>query len=264
MKPIIRWTCWQRRWSTFWWSFGTFLMIFISMIFYPSFRDQAAELQKTFDQLPPAAVQLFGGSSDFFSPVGFLNSQIFFVTLPVLLAVLAIGLATSLIGKEEDSGTLETLLARPISRARLLAAKALAGTAILTFISFIAIATTVITCKIVSLDLPLTDIALAGLTCYLLSLCTGALVFLLAATGRGRNMSLGVGAFIAFGGYIISSLAGTVHWLKTPASVFPFNYYDPEAVLRQTYHWSNLIYFFAVIFACGLLAWISFRRRDLG
>jgi ABC-2 type transport system permease protein len=234
------------------------------MIFYPTFKDQAAELQKTFQQLPDAAVQLFGGSTDFFSPVGFLNSQIFFITLPVLLAVLAIGLGTSLLGKEEDSATLETLLARPVSRSRLLAAKALAGLFILTIVSLIALLTTVVTAKIVKLELPVIDIALATIACYLLSLATGAIAFLITATGRARNLSLGISAFVAFGGYIISSLSGTVHWLQAPAKAFPFHYYNPEAILRQTFDWLHLLFFFIVIAVCGLLAWIVFRRRDIG
>lgn len=264
MMPIIKWTLWQRRVSTAWWSAGAFALIFFSMIFYPSFKDQAGELQKTFEQLPDAAVQLFGGSTDFFSPVGFMNSQIFFITLPILLAALAINLGASLIGREENDSTLETLLARPVSRGKLLAAKAVAGGLILTAVSLVCLATIVITAKIVGLEISTGLLALATISCYLLSLTTGAITFLVAATGRARHMSIGVGAFVAFGGYIMASLAGTVDWLKYPAKVFPFNYYGSEAILNQVYDWANLLFFAAVTAACGLLAWLSFRRRDIG
>ncbi|MBI2368924.1 MAG: MFS transporter [Deltaproteobacteria bacterium] len=47
--------------------------------------------------------------------------------LPLLLSVLTIGLGSRLLAKEESEGTLELLLARPVSRAKLLAAKAMAG-----------------------------------------------------------------------------------------------------------------------------------------
>jgi ABC-type transport system involved in multi-copper enzyme maturation permease subunit len=99
---------------------GVSIFIFINMIFYPTFKDQAAELQKSFESLPDAALQLFGGSSDFFSPVGFLNSQIFFLMLPLLLGILAISLGSSLLAAEERDSTIESLMARPISRTHLL------------------------------------------------------------------------------------------------------------------------------------------------
>lgn len=264
MKPIIRWTIWQRRLSIVWWSVGIISLLFITMIFYPSFHDQAKELEKTFDQLPDAALQLFGGSADFFSPVGFMNSQIFFITLPIVLGILAISLGNSLIGREEQDGTLETLLAHPVTRTRALLAKATAGILVLTIITIISLITIVATGKAVDLAIPATSLTLATLDCGLLALSLGAIAFLLTTTGRARAASLGITAFIGLGGYVISSLAGTVEWLKVPAKVFPFHYYDPESILRGHYSLGNTVFFICLTLACGLLAWLSFRRRDIG
>lgn len=263
MKPIIRWTTWQRRWSTMWWSISIFAFIFINMIFYPSFKDQAEQLEKTFESLPPAAVQLFGGSTDFFSPIGFLNSQIFFLMLPLLLGILAIGLGSSLIAREEQDKTIELLLARPISRSRLLMSKALAGTAVLAVVTIVGLITTVLISRLVDLDVPSSTIALATLNCFLLALSFGALAFLLTTVGRARGASLGIAALIAIGGYLVSSLSGTVDWLKIPAKAFPFHYYQSEAILRETYNWNNAIFFGAIILLCGVFSWLSFRRRDI-
>lgn len=263
MRPIIRWTLRQRRWSIFWWSVGVFAFIFITMVFYPSFRDSGAALEKSLENLPKAAVQLFGGSTNFFSPVGYLNSQIFFLLLPILLSILAIILGSSLIASEEKDGTLATLLARPVSRGRLLLGKIIAGSIILAIVSAVALITVVACAKIFDLDVASTSIAAAAFNCFLLAYATGAITFLLAATGRARNAAVGIGAFVGFGGYIISSLAGTVHWLRGPAKIFPFNYFQSEAILRGTYHWVSCLFFVAVILACGVLAYTAFRRRDL-
>lgn len=263
MKAVIRWTLWQRRISTLWWSFGVFAMIFINMIFYPSFKNDAEELQKTFDQLPDAAVQLFGGSTDFFSPVGFLNSQLYFIVLPLLLAILAIGLGNSLLGREEQDGSIESLLSRPISRSKLLAAKAIAGFTILTLVSFVGLVTTLVTARLVDLDVPASNIALASLVCTLFALSLGAIAFLFTASGRARSASLGITAFIGLGGYIISSLAGTVEWLRHPAKLFPFHYYDSESILRGSFDWGGTAFFIILTAACAIVAWIGFRRRDI-
>lgn len=264
MRPIIRWTLWQRRWSTMWWSIGVLGFILLNMVFYPTFKNQAEELTKSFASIPKAALQLFGGSSDFFSPVGFLNSQIFFLMLPLLLTILAVSLGSSLIAREEQDGTLETLLARPLSRGRVMAGRVIAGTLELLFVSGVALVTVVAASRIFGVDVPSSRIAQASVNSLLLAYCTGAIAFLLAATGRARAAAIGVASLVGFGGYIISSLSGTVHWLKTPSRIFPFDYFQSEAILRGTYHWINALFFIAVIAACGVLSYAVFRRRDLG
>lgn len=263
MNPIVKWTVWQRRWSIFWWSIGISFFMFINMIFYPTFKDQAAELQKTFDSLPDSALQLFGGSSDFFSPVGFLNSQIFFIMLPLLLGILAISLGSSLIAREEQDHTIEALLARPISRTKLLFTKAGAGLSILSIVTLVTLIVTIGISKIVSIDVPTVNIIAATFACYVLAVSFGAIAFVLTSFGRARGLSLGVATVLALGGYIISSLAGTVDWLKAPSYVFPFHYYKSEDILRGHFDWVNIVILVAITVACGIISWVAFRRRDL-
>lgn len=263
MKDIIRWTLWQRRWSTMWWSFSVAAFIFINMIFYPTFKDQAAELQKSFESMPEAALQLVGGSADFFSPVGFLNSQVFFLMLPMLLGILAIGLGSSLLAREEQDRTIEMLLSRPISRSKLLLGKALAGLTVLAIVASSGLVTTVVAAKVVDLEVSTGNIVLATIACLLLTLTFGAVAFALTATGRARGASLGIASGVAIGGYLVSSLSGTVTWLKGPSKVFPFHYFESEAILRGTFDWLNILYFVGLIALLGFLSWLSFRRRDL-
>lgn len=263
MNAVIKWTIWMRRWSTMWWSVAVAGFIFVNMVFYPTFKDQAAELEKSFADLPDAALQLFGGSADFFSPVGFLNSQIFFLMLPLMLTILAISLGSSLIAREEQDKTLELLLARSISRGRLLGAKALAGTLILSAVALAGIIVTIICAKIFGVDVGTVSILVAGLSCWLLALSTGAIAYLLTSTGRARSAALGIAALVGIGGYLISSLAGTVDWLKVPAKLFPFHYYQPEAILNGIYDWVYLLFPVAVIALCAVGAHLAFRRRDI-
>jgi ABC-2 type transport system permease protein len=265
MRAIVKWTLWQRRWSSVWWAVGIASFIFITLVFYPSFKDAGNQLQQSFENLPKAALGLFGGSADFFSPVGYLNSQIFFLMLPLLLTMLSVSLGASLIAREEQDLTIELLLARPIARGKLLLAKLTAGTIILAGVSLVALITVVLCARLFGLDgIPSSAIALASLNCFLLAYCTGAIAWLLAATGRARGAAIGVAALIAFGGYLIVSLSGTVEWLKGPSKAFPFAYFQSEAILRQTYNWMNALFFVAVIAVCGILSYFAFRRRDIG
>jgi ABC-2 type transport system permease protein len=262
MLPIIRWTFWQRRWSIFWWSIGVSALVFFTMVFYPTIRDQADQLNKSLS-LGSSTEALFGGT-DFFSPLGYLNSQLVYFTLPLLLSILAIGLGTSLIGREESSGTIESLLARPISRSRLLLAKALTGVGITFVITTVAGLVTVLMCRIVNLGVPLGNVTAAFFACFMLVLCFGSLAFLLTATGRGRAAALGISVVYAIGGYLVGSLTASVDWLKYPAVAFPYHYYRTADILAGTFAWSSILFFLLFTLACGAVAWLSFRRRDIG
>ncbi len=265
MKPIIRWTLWQRRWSIFWWALGITAFILINMVFYPTFRDQAGQLEKTFANLPESTRALFSDTGEFFSPVGYLSSQIFYLLLPLLLGILAIAAGTSLLGREEREGTLELLLARPISRSRLIAAKATVGILIVIFIGLVGTLITMLMAKIVHVAVPLPNILLAGAASTALAVSFGAIAFMITTLGRGaRAASIGASALIAIGGYILVSLAGTVSWLRWPARAFPFNYYHSAEILEGSYKWVNMLFIAGVIVGCGIISWLAFRQRDIG
>ncbi len=263
MFAIAKWTLWQRRWSTMWWSVGVAFFIFINMALYPSFKDQAGELQKSFENLPDTAVQLFGGSTDFFSPVGFLNSQIFFIMMPLLLGILAIGLGSSILAREEQDHTIESLLARPVSRARLLAGKTMAAVAIVTIVTLISLALTIFTAIAVDIDIAIVRLTEVTFVCWLLALSFGVVALLLTSFGKVRSASMGVASVFALGGYIVSSLAGTIDWLEIPSKIFPFHYYQSEAILRGTYEWRNIIFFLVVLGIGYVIAWRIFSKRDI-
>jgi hypothetical protein len=65
----------------------------------------------------------------------------------------------------------------------------------------------------------------------------GALAFLLTATGRGRAAALGIAVVYGFGGYLVSSLASSVEWLKHPALLFPYHYYRTADILAGKFDW---------------------------
>ncbi len=263
MFSIFKWTLWQRRWSMLWWCIGIASLVILTLAFYPTIHNQAAQLNKSFGSLNSSTLALFGGT-DFFSPVGYLNSQLIYLMLPLLLIILGVGLGSSLIGREEAEGTIESLLARPVSRSHLLLAKALAGAFILFTVTGIGSIVIIVLAKAVNIGIPLSNIAAACFACFMLVLTFSAVSFLLAATGRGRGAALGITAVYALGGYIIGSLAKTVHWLQKPSLIFPYHYYQSADILRGTIHWSSIVFFGVFTVACMILAWLSFRQRDLG
>ncbi|CAN5329226.1 hypothetical protein BH09PAT4_BH09PAT4_06590 [soil metagenome] len=262
MFSVIKWTLWQRRWVMLWWSIGIISLIVMTLAFYPTVHNQATELEKSFSSFSDSTLALFGGT-DFFSPVGYLNSQLIYLMLPLLLIILGVGLGSSLIGREESENTIESLLARPISRSQLLVAKAIAGLLVLFVVTLVGALATIGMAQAVSLGIPLLYIVAACFACFMLVVTFSSVSFLLASTGRGRAAALGIATVYAIGGYIIGSLAGTVHWLDKPSYVFPYHYYRSADILHGTFSWSSIAFFTLFSFGCGIIAWVSFRRRDL-
>lgn len=264
MLPIAGWTLKIRKWSTLWWVIGVSAFIFVTLIFYPTIRNQTGQLDQSFNNLPQSAKSLFTDTQDLFSPIGYLSSQVFYLMLPMLLAVLSIGLGSSLIAKEESDGTIELLLSRPISRGRLVAGKGIAGLVITAVVGLAATSAVILMCWAINMNVGLVNVLITGIYATVLAMLFGSIAFWVASLGRlGRGASIGVAALIALGGYIISSLVSMVSWLKWPAKVSPTHYYRPGEMLAGQYEWKPLAVFVVIILAFGLLAWLSFRRRDL-
>ncbi len=103
-----------------WWSLGLVAMTALMVAVYPSVRDNP-ELNKMVDDYPDAFKAFFGlgENVDYTSAVGYLNSELFSFMVPLLLLIAAIGAGARATAGEEERGTLDLLLANPISRRRL-------------------------------------------------------------------------------------------------------------------------------------------------
>jgi len=262
---ITKWTLHQRRSSTIWWSVGIAAYIALVMAFYPTIHDQTVQLNKSFNDIPASAKALFTDTQDLFSPVGYLSSQLFYLMLPLLLSVLAIGLGSSLLAKEEEAGTMELLLSRPVSRRSVVGQKAVAGAAILTIVGLISLLSTWLFCKWAKVDVGITEIGVATLYSLALAAVFGVIALLVASLGRlGRLASIGVAAMLGLVSYVVASLSSVVSWLEWPAKVLPNHYYHPGDMLNGRYEWWPLLGFGIFVLACGALAAWAFSDRDIG
>lgn len=264
MKPIIRWSLWDRRWSVFSWSLGTSIYIAINILVYSSISGQAAALNKALDNLPVGARSLFSDSADLLSPTGYLSSKLYYLILPLLFTILAINLSSHLLSREEQDKTLELLLSRPVSRSKLLASKMFSGLVVIIAVGLVSLVATIICIKASSYDVSVDRIVLAQAVTVLLGLVFGSISWLLVGLGKfGRRASVGIASFIALGSYLFSSLEGIASWLEWPAKLLPFHYFQPTAVLNGTYNWWNAFGLAVAAIIITSLAFIAFNRRDI-
>lgn len=264
MIPIIRWTLRERRWTVLWWIVGIGAYIALNLLVYGTVRANAEQLNQALQQLPATMKSLLGGSNDFVSPIGYLNSKLYYMFIPLLFSFLSISLGSSLLAREEQQRTIELLLARPISRGKLLLAKAMAGLGIILFIGLSTLLITLACAKAGGLDTSLANIAHVHMLSLLYSIIFGSFAFMLAAMGYGaRSASFGLAASLALAGYIINSLKDTASWLEWVSRALPYHYYRPAEILRGQQATAEAIGFIVLMLIFGAIAWLAFRRRDI-
>lgn len=266
MNALIKWELRQRRTAILWWSLGTIGLIAMLLLIYPSIHDQAAQLNKALEQLPDSlkALKTGGTNIDITSPIGYLHSQIFYITLPLVWIILTVTRGSALLGKEEESKTLELLLARPISRGKLLTAKALSGIVELLIVSIAALAGLLLFTKVVGLDISAGALAITTAYTALFCLSFGMISFTLTAIGRlTKRASTAIAVAVAFGGYMVASLSSVSHYLTNITKIVPYNYFSPENILAGHYSTGLTYYLVGVTLFALLGSYFGFRRRDI-
>ena len=264
MFNVIRWELARRKMFTFWWSIGVSGLLAMTVLSYLAIKNQAQDLNQAFGSLSSSAGSFFGGS-DLFSPVGYLSSQVYYITLPMLLIIMVLSLVSSLMSKDENDNTVELALSRPISRSSLMGSKALTALIIMSIVGLISYAVTAISVSIAGIDISAGNLAITHFLSFAFAVSFGAIAFGMTAISRLTRKFAGVVAIIlSFGGYIISSLSGFVDGLKPIAKAMPFHYYDTVAMLGGTIDKGLIIYLVGCFALVGFASWFGYSRRDIG
>jgi ABC-2 type transport system permease protein len=251
----------DRRVSLAWWAVGLLLFILMQIAFYPSMKDNQGI--RDYMESAPEAVVAFTGTTDISSPVGYLNSQFFFLMFPILLTILAIGIGSDALAGEEGRGTLDLLLSAPLTRTRVLLEKYAMLVLAVALEALALYAVTALSALAVGMDLDFFKLAQATFSLLLLALGFGALALLLGAATGSKGLAIGITAALGLGAYVLNSLALVVEGLKPWRRLSPVYYYggnDPLANGLKGSHVLVLLAFIAVLLAGSVLL---FRRRDL-
>ena len=241
----------QRR-SFLWWSIGLVALTSLTVAFYPAFRD-SMEFDEIFDQMPEALGRIFaGGFTDFTSPEGFLNSQLFVLVVPIMFVIFAV-----------LAGTLSLLLTSPMRRWRVVVQKfgaVATATFALAFLLWVSLAVGAVA---VDLDVSALRLAAASLSTALLGVAFGAFALALGCITGARGVSAGATSAVAMAAYFLNALAPLSDALAPLQKLSPFYYFigaDPLTNGLSVLHAVVLL----GLTAAGLgVALLTFERRDV-
>ena len=212
--------------------------------------------------VPTSVANLLGGA-DYGTITGWFRSEIAVVYGPLVIAALAITAAAATTAGEEEDRILALVLAHPIRRSSLLAAKA-AGVAAIVLI----VALAVWIGLIVGVALGGGGISLAHITALTLhlgffGLAAGAVALAIGAGTGSRPLANGVAAGVVVFGWLVNSFAplvGAIAWLRYLSL---FHYYAGHDPLTRGVGLSGLAVLGLVTIVLTAAAVVAFERRDL-
>lgn len=248
--------------ATLWWMFGLALYVAVTWAFYPTVRDNP-EIAGFVNRLPEAVRQAFG-AEDLLSPGGYAWARMFSLLLPVTLVIYGIRAGTRAIAGDEEQGRLELVLAQPVTRAELLAARtlSLAGNLMLLGLTIFLVA--VLGARLVSAELDVVRLLLATAQVVLLAWVLGALA-LAVGTATGRpGLASGLAFAVTLGAYLVHTLSPQVEALRDWRVVSPFWYAIGESPFRGEVDVSGVVVLLVAGVVVVLLSAPAFFRRDMG
>lgn len=252
--------------STVWWALGMVALVGFTVAFYPSVQGDAS-FDQVFDDLPDAVRALVGAQEGvpLTSPPGYLHGRLFSVMVPVLLVTLGIGLGARAIGGSEADGTLELVVAHPVTRSRVVAERFGAVVTVLATVSATLTVTLLALAPLVGLldGVTVGRLLAANGAAFCLALLHTAVAFAVGcATGRSAP-SVAVATSAAAGGYLLQSLAAITGGSPVVQALSPWHWYLDRNILVDGIPAVAVVGPLALAALLFTAAVWMFNRRDL-
>lgn len=242
------------------WGVGLGLYCAAMLAIFPTVRGNES-IAKLLDAYPQAVRSMFS-LADYTTGPGFLRGELFSLAGPLLLVILAVLWGSDTIAGEEERGTIDLLLANPISRSRVVVEKWAALVAGVALVSSVFVLVLGACGPLVDLHVPLVDLLATVVSAALLAVLFGTVSLAVAsATGR-RGLARGTSAGLVVAAYLVSSLASLVGWLRPVQPLSPWYHAIGVDPLSGGFSWHALVLVGLVLVLLSL-AVVTFERRDL-
>jgi ABC-2 type transport system permease protein len=259
LRTIFGKTVFEKRWTILWWCVAALGSVAMVSLLFPAIRDTMGEMMGAV----PAGMENWFGSAEIWQTFAGFAGQEIFGQMAILMIIMAIMFGANFLAGEEGSGTLLTVLAKPVRRGRVFWQKYLGFVAVLVLAAVAFYVGAVLGGWILGEAVPYLEFLQSTLMVFLLSLTLGTLAFSLGAiTGRSGVAGLIVG-FYAFVAYFLSSLSTITEIVDKISYASLFRYVDAPGVLASDLNAGNIWIFVAVIAVSLAAALPIFGRRDL-
>jgi ABC-2 type transport system permease protein len=243
---------------------ATFVWMYVA--FYPSIAKESETLKEAFKAYPQELFQAFNIEIETFisSFEGFIAAEHFSIIWPIVLAILIISYASASIAGEIDKGTIDLLLAQPISRLKIFLAKYFSGLFLITTFILLSNFSVVPFALLHNVDLRIQNYLTISVLGFFFALAILGICILVSSfsSSRGRPAAVTGGVLIVmYALNIFSTFQESVEFLKYASF---FHYFDYKtAVVDNQINLLNLLVLSTVGVVTAVIAAIIFIKRDI-
>ena len=256
---------WERRRSTLLWTLGMVFLAAVTVSFFPTIRNDSESFQEMFESMPEGVLSIFGidDTTLQITPSGFVNTRLYSGIGAVALAVFGLGLGTSAIVGEEERGTLNLLLAQPISRTRVVLEKFAASVLTTAVVGSGVLLTLVVFNPIVDLEFAFLNMVAANVGLVLMSLVFCAFALMVGALTGDRGKTSGLSAALVVLAFFVNGLAPLVESIAWTRQLSPFYWLQGPNRLSEGFNARYSSVMVLVILAQVMIAVWGLNRRDI-
>ena len=231
--------------------------------FYDTISAQKEQYMKIIDNFPKEMLVIFGSTNamQMFTPSGYLNLE-YFSYMSIIIGIFAILAGSGMMAGDEESGTMDLVLAYPVSRRSLFLGRALAfllATICILGANWVGF---LIGIPGTALNLSAVEIARPFISLFGVMMLFGALSVVLSMLLPSRRMAAMTCGIIMVASFFITALARLDSRLGQIATFSPLNYYQGGlAIDGLKWGWVAGLLGFSLLFL--LIAWWRFERRDI-
>jgi ABC-2 type transport system permease protein len=261
MFTVIRYSLRSSRGAVIGWGIGlAVLAIMMGSLF--DMIASSGDLMEAYVEALPEIAELFDfGAMN--TPIGWLDVE-YFSFVPLIIGLFATGVGASLLARDEEGGTLDLILAHPVSRTGLFWGRFLASTLVIIILLLISWASLLLSMTwsenftIPAFDLLLPFVSLFGILMFFMTL---ALLFSMLLPAR--SMASMIAGMLVVASFFITLLSGVVEELERAADFSPLTYLETATAIENGLNLTWFGVFIAIALVLALLSWLLFQRRDV-
>lgn len=267
MLALIWRTIKNRKNSLIAYSIGAVIFMWMFVLIYPLFAESQVDFDKLLQAYPPEIFDAFGMDLADFTLTNFesfVGVEYFSIMWPILVIIFVISFGGAQIAGEIEKGTIEIILAQPISRLKIFFGKYLAGVASIVAFCFVSIFSVVPLAELYGVEYRLQNYWTVSILGFLFALAIFSLSMLATSIFSEKGKSnFTVGGIIAFM-YIINIISGFKESIEDLKYLSFFHYFDySPAILENKIDSLTVWVFFGVSVVATALAAFWFMRRDI-
>lgn len=251
----------QNRLSLIIWCGVVCAMTALTMLLYPSFKDQMGSLSSVMAMLGPFSSALGLNQIDMSTAIGFYGVETG-TMLSIGGTMFAAFTGIAMLSKEEGGRTAEFLLTQPVSRTRVVLEKLLALITLLILFNAFSVLFGRLCFVIIGEPLPAKEFLLFHLLQLCLHIEIGAICFGLSAWFRRSQIGLGLGLALIL--YFLSLIVNMVDSVKFMRYVTPFSYAEASQIFTKGTADGILLLIGGIVTAAGIgAAFLQYGRKDI-